>query len=300
MNKNGLTLVIMAAGIGSRYGGVKQLDEVGPSGETLMDYSIYDAIRAGFDKVVFIIRRDLENAFVTHYKERFVGQINIKYAFQDEFKKYEEGFTISRSKPWGTGHAMLSASEVITTPFAILNADDFYGATAYHSLAEALKNNVPANRYFLVGYRLINTLSEFGSVSRGLCRLDRNHDLTGVTELTKISRKDEKIIYEEAGELRPLNANDLVSMNFWGFTPGVFQQLNQRFRDFIVKNHGNPKAEFYIPSFVDSLIKEDLASVHVLTAEETWLGVTYREDRPFVVEKIKAMVEKGLYPARLG
>ena len=297
---NGLTLVIMAAGVGSRYGGIKQLDEVGPSGETLMDYSIHDAVLAGFDKVVFIIRRDLENAFIDHYKDRFRGMVEVKYAFQDEFKKHEEGYTIARSKPWGTGHAMLSAGEAITSSFAILNADDFYGAAAFNSLAGALKNSTSSNRYFLVGYRLINTLSEFGSVSRGLCRLDENHNLTGVTELTKISRKDDKIVYEEDGEIKPLNPNDLVSMNFWGFNPTIFEHLNRSFREFIQRNHNNPKAEFYIPSFVDSLIKDGLATVHVLTAEETWLGVTYREDRPFVMEKINVMVKKGLYPARLG
>ncbi|HLF35107.1 MAG TPA: sugar phosphate nucleotidyltransferase [Cyclobacteriaceae bacterium] len=295
-----LTLVIMAAGIGSRYGGVKQLEGIGPSGETLMDYSIHDAIEAGFRKVVFIIRRDLEEAFTYHYRNRFREMTDISFAFQDEFKKYEEGFEIIRSKPWGTGHAMLSTGELIKTPFAILNADDFYGAPAFHALAGALRENKKENRYFLVAYRLINTLSEFGTVSRGLCRLDDHHDLVSVKELTRIGRKGDEVVYEENGEFYPLNPDDLVSMNFWGFSPFVFTELNSRFKEFIKRNHSNPKAEFYIPTFVDGLIHDRLAKVHVLATEETWIGVTYKEDKPVVTAKIKEMVGQGLYPPKLG
>ena len=293
-----LTLVIMAAGIGSRYGGVKQLDEIGPSGETLMDYSIHDAMKAGFNRVVFIIRRDLKEAFDEHYKNRFTGKISIGYAFQDEFKKYEDGLEIRRTKPWGTGHAMLSAAGLIRTPFAILNADDFYGASAFTSLSGALKYNT--GRYFLVGYHLTNTLSDFGSVSRGLCHLDENLNLTDITELTKIKRKGKDIVYELAGREHPLKPNDLVSMNFWGFMPGIFDELENRFRKFIQTEHSNPKAEFYIPTFVDSLIKDHMATVHVLPADEIWMGITYQEDRPFVTEKIREMVKNGLYPEKLG
>ena len=294
-----LTLVIMAAGIGSRYGGVKQLDEIGPSGETLMDYSIHDAMKAGFNRVVFIIRRDLKEAFDEHYHDRFKN-LSIDYAFQDEFKKYEDGLNISRTKPWGTGHAMLSAAEHIHTPFAILNADDFYGASAFKTLAAALKDNSGINRYFLVGYHLVNTLSDFGSVSRGLCHLNENHDLTDITELTKIKKKGSEIIYVLDEEERPLKPNDLVSMNFWGFMPGIFEELDSRFKKFIEANHANPKAEFYIPSFVDTLIKDQNATVHVLPADEIWMGITYREDRPFVSGKLQEMVDNGLYPDKLG
>lgn len=290
----------MAAGVGSRYGGIKQLDEIGPSGETLMDYSIHDAIEAGFDKVVFIIRRDLKNAFDEHYKDRFRNKISIDYAFQDEFKKYEEGLVINRAKPWGTGHAMLSASGLIDTPFAILNADDFYGASAFHELAEALKHNQDPGRYFLVGYRLANTLSDFGSVSRGLCRLNETHDLTGVTELTKIKKKNKRIVFEKNGEEQTLQPDDLVSMNFWGFMPEIFSELDNRFKKFILSSHANPNTEFYIPTFIDSLIRDGKATVHVLAAEEIWMGITYQEDRPFVAKKMREMVNNGLYPEKLG
>ncbi len=290
----------MAAGIGSRYGGVKQLDEIGPSGETLMDYSIHDAIKAGFNHVVFIIRRDLKEAFDEHYKERFKNRISIAYAFQDEFKKYEEGLLINRTKPWGTGHAMLSAAGLIETPFAILNADDFYGASAFRKLADALNGDNDPKRYFLVGYHLVNTLSDFGTVSRGLCHLDENHDLADITELTKIEKKGTDIVYETDSEEHPLKPNDLVSMNFWGFMPGIFEELDRRFKNFIQSNHSNPKAEFYIPSFVNTLIKDNKAKVHVLPADEIWMGITYKEDRPFVSGKIREMVDEGLYPEKLG
>ncbi len=296
----GLTLVIMAAGIGSRYGGVKQLDEIGPSGETLMDYSIFDALKAGFNHVVFILRSDLKEAFDEHYKNRFSGMLQIDYVFQDQFKKYEEGLEISRTKPWGTGHAMLSAASEIDTPFAILNADDFYGRPSFVSLAEALKQNHDPDTYFLVGYRLKNTLSDFGSVSRGLCVLDKDNFLVGVTELTKIMRQDDRIVYESAAGLKSMDPEDLVSMNFWGFTPEVYNKLDSGFREFIYREYASPKSEFYIPTFVDGLIKKREARVKVLPAEETWMGVTYREDKAYVADKIKNMIKEGIYPERLG
>ena len=294
-----LTLVIMAAGIGSRYGGIKQLDDIGPSGEILVDYSIHDALKSGFNKVVFIIRRDLEKAFHEHYHDRF-RNLEIRYAFQDEFKKYEKGYSVNRTKPWGTGHAMLSAIDLIKSPFAILNADDFYGATAFQALAEALRNNRDKKRYFLVGYHLSKTMSDYGTVSRGICKLDSNHDLTNVTELTKIKWEGKEIVYEQEGRILPLNPGELVSMNFWGFMPGIFPVLSRRFKKFIAENHSNPKAEFYIPTFVDNLIRDGLARVHVLAADETWMGVTYREDRPLVAKKIRDLVAARLYPDRVG
>jgi len=291
-----LTLVIMAAGIGSRYGGVKQLDGIGPSGETLMDYSIYDALAAGYSKVVFIIRKELQEAFDHHYKERFKGKIRIEYVHQDTFKKYEENYTIDRAKPWGTGHAMLSVNKLVDTPFAIINADDFYGKSAFSAMAEALSGNQNPNKIFLLGYKLSNTLSDYGTVSRGLCHTDKGHYLEGIRELTKIGKKEDGIFYEDGGDLFPLKPDNLVSMNFWGFMPKIFDDLDQAFKDFIRHNHNNPKAEFYIPTFVDIMLKAGKVKVKVLSTEEQWLGVTYREDKPIVTNGISVLISQGVYP----
>jgi dTDP-glucose pyrophosphorylase len=295
-----LSLVIMAAGIGSRYGGVKQLEGIGPNGETIMDYSLYDAIQNGFSRVVFIMRRDLKEAFDNHYKDRFKGQIEIEYVFQDEFKKYENRYVINRSKPWGTAHAMLSTVEKVKTPFTILNADDYYGTAAFRVMADALRSNKDPHILFLLGYKLINTLSDYGTVSRGLCRYDKENYLQDIRELTKIGKRDGEIYYEENGSHKSLQPNDHVSMNFWGFAPWIFEELDQQFHIFIEQNHGNPKAEFYIPSFVDHLIKTGKARVKVLSTNETWLGVTYQEDKPLVTRGISELISKGLYPEKLG
>lgn len=294
-----LTLVIMAAGIGSRYGGVKQLDGIGPSGETIMDYSIYDAISAGFKKVVFIIRAELQEAFDLHYRDRFRGKIKFEYVHQDAFRKYEEGYAIERTKPWGTGHAMLSVHKLVRTPYAIINADDYYGKSAFVTMAQPLLENRDPDKVFLLGYRLNNTLSDFGTVSRGLCTVNENNDLVDVHELTKIGKKERGIFYEEEGKLFPLNEVDLVSMNFWGFMPNIFQDLDVAFKDFITKNHNNPKAEFYIPTFVDVMLKAGKIKVKVLSTEEQWLGVTYKEDKPRVAEGVRKLIANGLYPDRI-
>ncbi len=295
-----LSLVIMAAGIGSRYGGVKQLDGIGPNGETIMDYSIHDAIQNGYTRVVFIIRKDLKEAFDHHYQRRFRGQIEIEYVFQDEFRKYEDKYTINRSKPWGTAHALLSVFQKVQTSFSILNADDFYGAEAFHGMADALRSNEDPYNLFLLGYKLINTLSDHGTVSRGLCTTDTDDFLVGIKELTKIGKRDGEIFFEEDGAFKLLQPDDHVSMNFWGFSPWIFEELDQEFERFIEKNHDNPKAEFYIPSFVDKLIKEGKARVKVLPTNETWLGVTYKEDKPIVTQGIREFIRKGLYPEKLG
>lgn len=294
-----LTLVIMAAGIGSRYGGIKQLDSVGPSGETIMDYSIYDAIRSGYNKVVFIIRKELKEAFDIHYKSRFKNKIAFDYVYQDEFKKYEDLYEINRSKPWGTGHAMLSTAKVINEPFAILNADDFYGPQAFQIMAEAQEKNKMESTFFLLGYKLINTLSEYGTVSRGLCKTDKDNYLIDIKELTKIGRKNGEIYFEANNTTSLLQPNDLVSMNFWGFTPWVFGELENTFRTFIKENHTDPKAEFYIPTFVNHLIKTGKAKVRVLSTDETWLGVTYKEDKPKVEKGIRKMIQEGFYPEEI-
>lgn len=294
-----LTLVIMAAGIGSRYGGVKQLDGIGPSGETIMDYSIFDAIDAGYTKVVFIIRKELQEAFDNHYNERFKGKIKLEYIYQDEFKKYEDNYNIERTKPWGTGHAMLSVQHVVDTPFAIINADDFYGRSAFFSVAEALTGNQDMDQLFLLGYKLNNTLSDHGTVSRGLCHVNQNKFLVDVKELTKISKRDGGIYYEEEDQLFPLQPDNLVSMNFWGFMPNIFNDLDEAFKNFIVDNYSNPKAEFYIPTFVDIMLKAGKSKVKVLSTDEQWLGVTYREDKPIVTDGIADLVDKGIYPKRI-
>jgi len=294
-----LTLVIMAAGIGSRYGGVKQLDGIGPSGETLMDYSIYDALDAGYSKVVFIIRKELQEAFDHHYQERFKDKVKIEYVYQDEFKIYEEGYAIDRAKPWGTGHAMLSTRELVDTPFAIINADDYYGRSAFFTMAEALSDNPADNAIFLLGYKLINTLSDHGTVSRGLCEVSKDDHLVGIRELTKIGKRDDGIFYEEGDDIYPLNSGDLVSMNFWGFMPNIFNDLDRAFKDFIGKNFDNPRSEFYIPSFVDLMLKAGKANVKVLNTEEQWLGVTYREDKPIVTNGINELISRGIYPDRI-
>lgn len=294
-----LTLVIMAAGIGSRYGGVKQLDGIGPSGETIMDYSIFDAIDAGYTKVVFIIRKELQEAFDNHYKERFKGKIDFEFVYQDEFKKYEDNYAIDRTKPWGTGHAMLSVQQAVNTPFAIINADDFYGRSAFFSMSEALAENQDMDQLFLLGYKLNNTLSDHGTVSRGLCHVNDDKYLVDVKELTKIGKKDGGIFYEEEGQLFPLKPDDLVSMNFWGFMPNIFNDLDEAFKNFIDENFSNPKAEFYIPSFVDVMLKAGKSKVKVLSTDEQWLGVTYREDKPIVTGGIAKLVDKGIYPKRI-
>jgi NDP-sugar pyrophosphorylase family protein len=295
-----LTLVIMAAGIGSRYGGVKQLDGIGPNGETIMDYSLHDAIHYGYRNVVFIIRKELQEAFDHHYTDRFRDKIQIEYVYQDEFKKHEEGYEIKRSKPWGTAHAMLSAAGKVNTPFAILNADDYYGAEPFRVMSEALKTSRDPQTLYLMGYKLVNTLSDYGTVSRGFCTTDPENYLVDIKELTKIGKRDGEIYFEEDGTYKLLQPNAYVSMNFWGFYPWIFDELDRQFKRFIEQNHDNPKAEFYIPTFVDRLIKENKARFKVLPTDETWLGVTYQEDKPLVIKGINELIGKGLYPERLG
>jgi dTDP-glucose pyrophosphorylase len=295
-----LTLVILAAGIGSRYGGIKQLDSVGPNGETLMDYSIHDAIKAGLTKVVFIIRKDLQLAFDNQYKERFKDQIEISYVYQDEFKIYEDQYTIKRSKPWGTGHAQLSTREAVKTPYVVLNADDYYGTSVYQIMSDALRQNQDENMVFMMGYKLANTLSEHGTVARGVCKVDDSNYLIGVTELTKISREGSQIVYRNNGDIRELQGSDVVSMNFWGFYPSIYKEIDGLFKSFLDHNYTNPKAEFYIPTFVDILLNQGKIKVKVLPTDEVWFGVTYREDKQPVDVKIMELIKKGIYPEKLG
>ncbi|MFZ4523790.1 MAG: nucleotidyltransferase family protein [Bacteroidales bacterium] len=297
------TLLILAAGMGSRYGGLKQLDQVGPSGETIIDYSIYDAIRAGFGKVVFIIKESIEDDFKEVFVERLKERIAIDYVFQETWM-VPEGIAIpdNRSKPWGTGHAVMMADGKIKGPFAVINADDFYGRGAFETLAAYYRDwsEESAGDYCMVGYRVANTLSEFGAVSRGVCQPDADSYLVDVVERTSIERKDGEVAYKNEMDQNVIIPGDsIVSMNFWGFTPSFFNFLNKGFEEFIRKNAENLKAEFYIPSVVNDLIKTKLATVKILHCEEKWFGMTYKEDRETVVRSINELVRKGVYPENL-
>ena len=297
------TLLVLAAGMGSRYGGLKQLDPVGPSGEIIIDYSVFDAIRAGFGKIVFLIRRDIENAFKNFVEGRYGDDIEIGYAYQG-VDDLPEGFSApsDRAKPWGTGHAVLMAREEIPGPFAVINADDFYGRSGFESLAGHLTSPaIDSGEAALVGFELLKTLSENGSVSRGVCSVDDSGYLVDVAECTKIERNaDGAVVNSAEGERYSVfNGDELVSMNMWGFPPSVFEELERRFVSFLESNAGDPKAEFYIPFAVDGMIKDGVAKVKVLPSSDQWFGVTYREDKPIVEAGIRALVDAGEYPAPL-
>jgi UTP-glucose-1-phosphate uridylyltransferase len=293
------TLLILAAGMGSRYGGLKQIEPVGPNGETILEYSIFDAIRAGFGKVVFVIRKSFADDFKARFESKLAGKIEIEYVFQ-EIDKLPEGFSLpeGREKPWGTGHAVLMAKDVIHEPFAAINADDFYGAEAYKTIANFLLQNTDQSKYSMVGYQLEKTLSEFGAVSRGICLTDENNFLTKITETHKIRQEDGSIFCaDENNENIQLSGNEVVSMNFWGFYPSIFANIENQFIDFLNTNLTMPKSEFYIPSVVFEMIKKEKAKVEVLRADSPWFGVTYKDDKPFVIEQIKNLTDAGLYPS---
>lgn len=297
------TLLILAAGMGSRYGGLKQLDPMGPNGETVLDYSVFDALRAGFGKVVFVIRRDFEEEFKTKVGSRFDKHIPVEYAFQS-ITDLPEGFTVpeGRVKPWGTTHAVLAAEEKVKEPFAMINADDFYGRDAFAKLAANLPTLRPVDgrkHYSLVGFQLKNTLSDHGSVARGVCT-SHEGKLTSVTEMTKIVKTDTGARNEEDPDNHiELSGHELVSMNFWGFTPDVFPQLREAFVNFLKKEGGSQKSECYVPKEVDNFIKQGTADVEVLQTSSSWFGVTYPEDKEIVVASIKKLTDAGEYPAPL-
>ena len=299
------TLFLLAAGMGSRYGGLKQLDGLGPNGETIMDYSIYDAIRAGFGKIVFVIRKDFEEQFRTQILSKYEGKIPAELVFQS-LDALPEGFTCpkDRVKPWGTNHAVLMGKDAIKEPFCVINCDDFYGRDAFATIGKFL-SELPEgskNKYAMVGFRCCNTLSENGSVARGVCVYDNNHHLKDVVERTEIMRVNGPICYkDEKGEWIPLEENVPVSMNMWGFTPDYFQYSEEYFKEFLSdpKNMENLKAEFFIPLMVNKLINEGTATVEVLDTTSKWFGVTYAADRQDTVDRIKALVEAGEYPEKL-
>ena len=296
------TLLVLAAGMGSRYGGLKQLDGVGPNGETIMDYSIFDAIRGGFGKIVFVIRKDFEDDFRTKILSKYENHIPVEIVFQS-LDKLPEGFNCpeERTKPWGTNHAILMGKDVINEPFAVINADDFYGRDGFSVLGKELTDMAgKKNEYCMVGFRLGNTLSESGSVARGVCETNAEGFLTTVTERTAIERIDGDIQFiDENGNKVVLDENVPVSMNMWGFTTDYFEYSEEFFKTFLRDNMGNLKSEYFIPLMVNELVTKGVADVKVLDTTSKWFGVTYADDRQGVVEKIQALIDAGEYPNKL-
>ncbi len=296
-------LLILAAGIGSRYGSLKQIDRVGPSGETILDYSIYDAIHAGFQRIVFVIRKDIETDMREVFFEKWQDKVELDYAYQ-EIDMMPEGFTPpkERIKPWGTGHAIWVARHKIQTPFLAINADDYYGGTSYELAGNFLSdiNNLINSRYCLIGYILRNTLSEHGFVSRAECRMDDQNRLSHIKERTHIKRVDEQVVFEDDyGNMVQIDERTIVSMNMWGFMPSVFDFLESGLREFFKKNAGSLNAEFLLPAVIDNLIRAGEVEVPVLPSSEKWFGMTYQEDREMVKSKLAALTKKGIYPSPL-
>ena len=297
------TLLVLAAGIGSRYGGLKQIDKLGQGGETIIDYSVYDALQAGFNRVVFVIRKSIEEDFKQAIIKKFENKIDVDYVFQ-EVDKLPAGFSPSqkREKPYGTAHAILMAKDKIDDFFAVINGDDFYGKNSFAVLADymnilSLKN---VKSCAMVAYSLGNTLSEHGTVSRGICTVDNDLYLKKIVECTKLKQSNGKIInYLNEDLIEELAPDTPVSMNFWGFNPSIFEHIERLFIDFLQKNINNPQAEFYIPFVVDDLIKQDKIQVKVLQTNSQWYGITYREDRQFVIDKFKEMYNAKIYPPKL-
>ncbi len=294
------TLLILAAGMASRYGSMKQTEGFGPDGETIMDYSIYDAIRAGFGKVVFIIRKDFADNFKAVMEPKLKGKIDIDYVYQEMDSFVDKAYMpADRTKPWGTGHALLCAKDAVKEPFAVINADDFYGTDAFEKAAKFLKEKCTQKEAAIIGYRLANTLSEHGTVSRGVCAVDANNLLTNITERTKIYRKDGNIIYEENEQFFTLPDDTNVSMNFWCFHPSIFNLTDILFAEFPKNNMDNIKAEFFIPIIGDHFISKFEGVLHVIGTSSQWFGVTYKEDADGVRASLNALIANGEYPNSL-
>ncbi|MBR5327554.1 MAG: nucleotidyltransferase [Paludibacteraceae bacterium] len=295
------TLFILAAGMGSRYGGLKQLDGLGPNGETIMDYSVFDAMRAGFGKVVFVIRKDFEDDFRNVVLSKYADHVPCEVCFQG-IDNLPEGFTRNpeRTKPWGTNHAVLMAKDLIKEPFMVINADDFYGKESFEVMAKFLLDvNGQEGKYCMAGYRVGNTLSEHGTVSRGVCATDKMGFLTDVVERTAIENKNGHVVYQDNGVDVEIPFETPVSMNMWGFTPEYFTYAEEAFKAFLTENSQELKAEFYIPTLVNDMIKSGKATCQVLDTTAKWFGVTYADDRQMVVDKIQALVDAGVYPNKL-
>jgi UTP-glucose-1-phosphate uridylyltransferase len=295
-------LLVLAAGMGSRYGGLKQIDPVGENGETIIDFSVFDAVKSGFDRVVFVIRKDIEKDFREIIGKKYEKKINISYVFQN-LDDIPKKFSVpgNRTKPWGTGQAILCAYPAIDTPFAVINGDDFYGSDSFKILADYLqKISLESSEYAIAAYILKNTLSEHGFVSRGICTLEGENYLKKIVEYTKIKKSGGKIFTSgENGENLELSGSEYVSMNMFGFTPGIFEHLKREFSDFLQNNVNDPKAEFFIPTVVSHLIQTDIAKVKILRSNSSWLGITYQEDKDFVKSSIKKLINDGIYPENL-
>jgi UTP-glucose-1-phosphate uridylyltransferase len=295
------TLLVLAAGMGTRYGGNKQLDEVGPSGETIIDYSIYDAIRAGFGKIVFVIRHDIEEQVKERFVKRLKGKIIVDYVFQ-EITNLPEGVKVSpdRQKPWGTSHAILVTAKAIKEPFGVINADDYYGVESFKILYDFLVNDKDPNSYCIVGYKLKNTLSDHGHVNRGVCKVAADGFLKNIVE----TRQIEKTPFGAKapghnGDEEKFTGEEVVSMNLWGFKPSCYRFLEEEFRNFINEKGQDLKSELDIPTSIDKFVKSGEVSIKILMSNERWFGVTYREDKPFVVKNINDMITKGIYPSKI-
>ena len=298
MTKRKPTLVLLAAGMGSRYGGLKQLDSIGPNGETILDYSVYDAIQAGFGKVVFVIRDHFEATFEEKIATKFRKHIDVAYAYQHVDVSESDG-GVKREKPWGTGHAVLVARFCTTEPFAVANADDFYGRNSFVVMSKFLQKKVTSSHFAMVGFELNKTLSPNGSVSRGVCSVNENNLLENVVERTNIVTKEGEIFYQENEEQFPLAAEVPVSMNLWGFHQTFFTPLQSHFNTFVQNNKQNPKAEYYIPLIVNEMLQEKKIELEVLATNSQWFGVTYQEDKSDVQEKINKLIADKVYPSPL-
>lgn len=300
------TLVILAAGMASRYGSMKQIDGFGPNGETIIEYSIYDAIKAGFGKVIFIIREEFADNFKAIFEPKLQGKIETDYVFQsDDIKPLGIEIEIERAKPWGTAHAVLAVKDTVAEPFCVINADDFYGRESYQKMCHFLTTEVKDDQFSMIGFQIDKTLSDHGSVSRGVCEVDANGNLAGIHERIKVYFKPnpaggiKDIVFEENGREFPLRPDSRVSMNFWGFTPKIFELSAEMFKEFALANKDNPKAEFFIPIVAAELIKNNIASFKVIPTQNQWFGVTYVEDKPIVQECIDKLVASGEYPDNL-
>ncbi|MBC7828608.1 MAG: nucleotidyltransferase [Chitinophagaceae bacterium] len=294
------TLLILAAGMASRYGSMKQIQGFGPGGETIMDYSIYDAIRAGFKKVVFIIRKEFAKDFQDIFEPKLKGKVSLDYVYQD-LNAFTDGFKIpaDRTKPWGTAHAVLCARDQVSEPFAVINADDFYGRDAFEKAYQFLITDCSEKVYSIIGYELLKTLSDNGTVNRGVCQVDGNGNLTSIAERLNISKKGDKIICDDNQEPEELSLNSQVSMNFWCFHPSIFPYSEKLFLEFLKTNRDNPKAEFFIPIVADRFINDGEGVIKVIPTSSQWFGVTYKEDAPEVKESLHQLVAAGEYPPHL-
>jgi UTP-glucose-1-phosphate uridylyltransferase len=294
------TLLILAAGMASRYGSMKQIQSFGPGGETIMDYSIYDAIRAGFGKVVFIIREDFAEDFKKIFEPKLKGKIATEYVYQDKNAFVPDvEVPADRTKPWGTGHAVLCARDVVKEPFAVINADDFYGKDSFEKADKFLRTECNDKTAAIIGYELAKTLSEHGTVSRGVCEVNENNDLVSINERTKIYREGDRIVYEENDQKIEVPFNSSVSMNFWCFDPSIFNIIEQLFQDFVKENYTNIKSEFFIPIIGDYFVRELGGAIKVIPTSSQWFGVTYKEDAPVVKASVDKLVADNEYPASL-